>query len=120
MFRLVCFVEDKELPKVLHAIAGLVSNMEPPQPVADQDTHKVAKPRATPSSNGVIGEISLKQGLINTISSYGAPFITTQDMRNWWVENGGKPTSMNSNLIQALVRRGLLTQSERGVYTINK
>lgn len=118
MFRLVCFVEDKDLPKVLHAVAGLVTNMEPPQPVADQPA-KAPKARAA-TLDGDVGDISLKQGLINALAAFDAPTITLKEMKNWWIEKGGKPTSMNFNLVQSFVKKGLITRLERGVYTINK
>jgi hypothetical protein len=35
MFRLVCLVEDKQLPNVLHALAGKVRQMETPTPVGN-------------------------------------------------------------------------------------
>jgi len=37
MFRIACIVDDKNLPKVLHALSGLVLNMEPPQPVVNAE-----------------------------------------------------------------------------------
>lgn len=40
MFRIAFIVEDKNLPKVLHALQGLALNMEPPQPVVNAAVQK--------------------------------------------------------------------------------
>lgn len=40
MFRIVFFVEDNKLSKVLHAVQGMVLNMEPPQPVVNAVVEK--------------------------------------------------------------------------------
>jgi len=51
MFRVTFFVEDNKLSKVLHAVQGMVLNMEPPQPVVNATVEKgVVKAETNASS----------------------------------------------------------------------
>lgn len=51
MFRVTFFVEDNKLSKVLHAVQGLVLNMEPPQPVVNATIEKGTVKAASSASS---------------------------------------------------------------------
>lgn len=110
MFRIVCMVEDKNLHKVLHAVAGLVANMEPPQPVTNALVVK-----------GKVREVSQatsKQELfIEQLAKHHGETVTTTNMREMMIATGGHPSSIN-NLLSKLVEEKALKRKSKGIYMV--
>ena len=111
MFRVVFFVEDNKLSKVLHSVQGLVLNMEPPQPVVNAmvvGTDKKIKQESAATS--------IKGKLIEYLGSIKGSRISITDMRKKWAEFGGLPTSLNGSLMTVLVEEKHLKRISRGQY----
>lgn len=111
MFRIVCFVEDRNLAKVLHATAGLVLNMEPPQPVTNA---VLVKPQIEQASAAT----SIKGRFTEYLSTIKGDKINIIDMRKKWVELGGLPSSLNGTLLIQITKEGLLKRVARGHYYV--
>lgn len=117
MFRLVCYVEDSNLPKVLHAVAGMVLNMEPPQPVANAIV-KHGKVQEAPAGTK---SISYKQDLVNAIRELDKETVTIKKMAEIWTGFGGEKKSVNFALMKSLIDKRVLEKTpHRGVYKIVK
>ncbi len=110
MFRIPSFlVEDKNLPKVLTALAGLALNLEAPQPV----TNAVVK-------NGkVVAETeggSIREQLESKISSLPKDTVlTSANFKQLIVSLGGAETSYN-HFIAYLKEAKLIKMRSRGTY----
>lgn len=118
MFRIVCYVEDKHLPKVLHALAGLVLNMDPPQPVTNAVVIKPSK------ANGALPAIkeasptgtSFKGQLIDHLATKKGSRLTSQDLRDQFTSAGGNPNSVNGVLINQLIEEKVIKRVGRGLF----
>lgn len=110
MFRVVFMVEDRNLHKVLHALTGLVVNMEPPQPV----TNAVVK-------NGKVKEVSSgatkKERFFEGVQALKGSAITTDDLKKVMASVGGAPTSINGIMAQ-LFKRKIIKRKSMGHYTV--
>ena len=124
MFRIVCFIEDKNLAKVLHAMSGLVLNMEPPQPVINATISKSVK-QTPPWKQMDVPEIkqtsvatSIKGRLAEYLDTIKGARVSIADLRTKWVEFGGLPTSLNGSLMTELAKEGHVKRVARGQYLI--
>lgn len=116
MFRIVCFVEDKALPKVLHAVAGLVVNMEPPQPVQNAVIEKVGKVKQIKQESNAT---SIKGRLIEWLDGIKGSRITSTDVKNKYTELGGNPNGVNGQLTMDLVKKHkVLKRISRGQFAV--
>ncbi len=115
MFRITFIVEDKNLPKVLHAITGLVLNMEPPQPVTNAVVVKPAKAPAKVEQASTA--TSIKGRLVEYLGTIKGSRISTVEMRDKWVEYGGAPGSLNGSLLIQLKEENRIRSISRGFYT---
>lgn len=111
MFRVVFMVEDRNLHKVLHALTGLVVNMEPPQPV----TNAVVK-------NGKVKEASSggtrKERFFEAVkANQKGSELTTDDLRAAMVAAGGMATSLNG-IMAELFKRKIIKRKSMGHYTV--
>lgn len=89
MFRMVFIVEDKNLSKVLHALQGLVLNMEPPQPVVNA---AVQKGKVVQASSGV----KTWERLWDEVKKLPAGHVLTSEaFKAEIVKVGGQVTSNN-------------------------
>lgn len=111
MFRIVCLVEDKNLHKVLHAVAGLVVNMEPPTPVVNAVIKNGKAVQASTAS-------SKKDMLIEQLKPLRGKQVTTGEMKKMFVALGGGESSVNSTLTGHLMDEKVLKRKERGVFLV--
>ena len=111
MFKIVCLVEDKHLPKVLHAMAGLVVNMEPPQPVINAVVNKGQIVQATTAT-------SFKGQLIEELKKKSGSLISTKAMKDFFISIGANPNSINSTLTNQLIEEKVLKRKDRGLFVI--
>lgn len=109
MFRLTFFVEDKNLPKVLHAVQGLALNMEVPQPVVN-GTAVNGKVKAVSSGSTIIDR------MVDSISAgQKGQALTSNDLREIIVKCGGQSGSIGTYSSQLLDRK-VLKRKARGEY----
>lgn len=112
MFRIVCFVEDKHLPKILHAMSGLVLNMEPPQPVVNAVVKK-GKVETSSMGDSVLARI---KNLISSKLAKGDEF--TSDTLKLMVKDAGGNVASTGTYRSRLVEDKTIKLKERGVYTV--
>jgi hypothetical protein len=113
LFKLSFLVEDKNLPKVLHAVAGYALNMETPQPVGNTVVKKgkvKAKANGTSMPDLIAHELQVEMPDSSVTSSH---------LKKLLVKAGGAETSYNY-LIKALVKRRVISSTSRGMYSINR
>lgn len=105
------FIEDKNLSKVLIALAGLVVNMDAPQPVVNAVVKKGKLEQETSGS-------SLKDRVIEKLRmKRKGQVISSTDLTNIIAEVGGTPAS--KNYIQKLLfEEKFMKSKERGSYVI--
>jgi len=80
MFRIETFCEDKNLPRVLHALTGLVHGQPIVQPVANA---KATKNGVQAKSNGELVQLFMEHIKSNKIST-----IFPKDMKEFVVRHG--------------------------------
>jgi len=111
MFKIVCMVEDKKLGLALHALAGLVVNMEAPLPVANATV-----------KGGVVKQISVgtsfKARLIEDLAKAKGGTVDVQAMKARFKALGGNPNSVNGTLLKELLETKILKRRSRGVYFV--
>ena len=109
MFRLEFFCEDKQLPKVLHALSGMISGQPTVQPVAnamlDKSGKVVAKTDGDPVS---IMRQHFKENGVTTVTSALAREMT---------QLCGMVPSSYQYLLKQAVKGGLLKKTGKGVGT---
>lgn len=113
MFRIVFFVEDKNLPKVLHAVQGLVLNMEPPQPVVNA---KVEKGKVKALSEG---GSSMASRVATQVRAAGkGTAVNSEWLKSAIVKAGGQATSF-SYLLKILKDQKIVKATKvKGEYVI--
>lgn len=129
MFRLVCFVEDKNLAKVLHAVSGDVLNMEVPQPVSNGKVVKASNGNGNGHhrDDGAVKKVerrivqrpegsSMREIVITHIKAMpkGTP-VPIDFVRKMIVSNGGNPTGTFA-LMGYLVREKVIKRLSQGEY----
>lgn len=112
MFRIVFFVEDKNLPKVLHAVQGMVLNMEPPQPVVNA-TVKEGKVQAASS-----GTATWERLWDEVIKCPTGPLITSADLKRLITKVGGQVGSFSYFLKVLKDNNVLKSTKKRGEYVV--
>ncbi len=112
MFRIACLVEDKNLPKVLHALNGLVLNMEPPVPVANA-TVKAGKVVAVSSAS------SKHELVANALARHPNQLITSAEIKEIIRQIGGEGTAYNYYVL-LMIQQKLLKLKDRGTFQIIK
>lgn len=107
MFRIVCFVEDKKLAQAMHALAGIVTEMEVPTPVVNATT---VKGKITATSGGTAIE-----RLTVAIHGSDATTISSKDINSMFKKIGAVPSS---KIVSELVKGKVLKREHRGTYRI--
>ena len=114
MFRIEAFCDDKNLPRVLHALAGLVHGQPAIQPVANA---KVKNGVIRAKSSGDIVEMFAEHLKTNKIS-----IVIPADIRAFAVKHGYAEKSYSfflSKLIQAkLLKRKPGMKSHKSAYAV--
>lgn len=109
MFRIVCFVDDKHLSKVLRNLAGQVINMEPPQPVDNVKVQKGKLVQAAESGN-LIDKVAA------ALAKYPAKTtIESSLIKELIVAHGAQASSLHyvaKNLVKAKVLKKSKKQGE--------
>lgn len=104
------FIEDKQLPKVLYAVTGLVYKMEPPRPVVNA----VAK-------NGNLKQASsatsLKDQMFEWASHLKGKQITSKDVKEQVKTFGGAESSAYY-VTTELIKAKLMKRKANGVFTV--
>lgn len=103
------FVDDKHLPKVLTAMAGLVISMDVPRPVINAvvKNGKVAQASSTASFKG---------RLIEYLGTIKGTTITTTELKAKFAELGANPNSLNGALTSQLLDEKVLKRKSKGVF----
>ena len=118
MFSWKILIQDKDLPKVMWALDGLIVQSESPVPVRGAEVVKtnngIKKAKAT-VSNGetLIGKLTTK------VQNSGMTTINMKDLKRMATEVGAGPTSFHAMTVR-LNALGVLKRLERGVYSINQ
>jgi len=116
MFRIEAFCDDKNLPRVLHALMGLVHGQPAIQPVANA---KVKKGEVRAKVNGNLPELFSVYIKKNKLEA-----VTPTNIKAFAVENGyaeGSYSLFLKNLIQAKVlRRNPKTHGNKTSYVVVK
>ena len=111
MFRIVCMVEDKKLGLALHALAGLVVNMEPPVPVANATV-----------KGGVVKQVSVgtsfKARFIEGLAAAKGGTVDMATLKARFKALGGNPNTVNGTLMNELIDAKILRRRSRGVYFV--
>lgn len=102
MFRLVAFVEDKNLAAVLHALAGKVKTLEVPQPVVNMT--KGGKAETDGSLVALFIAHVYKQKIMK---------VTTADVR-LFLETMGRSAASCQYVIKQAVKLGALKRHGKG------
>lgn len=113
MFRIACFVEDKHLAAVMHALGGKALNLEV-APVTNAVPVKGA-PKVKQEVEGA----SKQEQLISRLRAYPEVVITTDQIKKLVEAVGGKASSAN-NYIVNLKDLKILKPRARGSYEIKK
>lgn len=95
------FVEDKKLTDFLHAMAGRVASMDPPQPVINASVGTDGKLTAD-SHGGTMAELFIAHCVKNKI-----PRVTPADVRAFLESVGRSPASCQHVLRQGVEHRAL-------------
>lgn len=112
MFRLACVVEDKNLPKVLHALSGLVLNMEVPVPLGNATVTRGKVVQAHPST-------SFKGRVASKLAAHPTNEISKAEIEAIIKEVGGNIAGYPS-LIQQLRTDKHIKLKRRGLWLIQK
>ena len=112
LFRITFMVEDKNLPKVLHALTGLVLNMEPPVPVGNAKVAKGKIIQAHPAG-------SIKERMVQRLGAFPDPHITTEQIKALIKEVGGNAVSY-AYVVAQLKEMKQLKLKKRGLWLIQK
>jgi hypothetical protein len=114
MFRVELFCEDKNLPRVLRALTGLVTTTPKIQPVANAES---VGGKIKQRTNGNAVDLFKAWATKNKLNS-----VTPSQMRDFAREHGYMETSYSlilKNLVLAkLVRKNPKTKGNRIAYTI--
>lgn len=109
MFRFTnIFVDDKKLPDFLHAMAGKIVSMDPPQPVVNASVGTDGKLNAD-TYGGTMSDMFIAHCRKNKI-----PSVTPSDVRAFLESVGRSPASCQHVLKQA-VERGALRKKGKGL-----
>jgi hypothetical protein len=104
------FIEDKNLPKVLYALSGLVLNMEAPQPVVNAVVKKGKVEQA--SSNA-----SLKSRVLETIATMKkGTEMTSAELKGLITKRRGNETSYNHCYM--VKKAKMIKTKSRGVFAL--
>lgn len=116
MFEIRCIVEDKNLPKVMWALDGLVVGMPQTLPVRGAVAAK-SKGRVKVKSDGK--GVTIKDRVAQAILATGMTTITSDVMRRFTVEAGGKPAS-SYTITYLLIKDKVLKKKGKGLHEILK
>ena len=108
MFKLTCYVDDKKLGPALHALTGLVLNMEAPMPVANA----VAK-------NGKVeqtGSQFIWERVASKLNEKSGRLISSAEIREIALAEGS--STIIGTLVGKLTEEGILKRKSRGLYSI--
>jgi len=112
MFELKMLVEDKNLPKVMWALDGLVANMSPPVPVRGAEVKKANGTTQVVATNG---GGSIQDRVAHAIANSGLAKITTGQFRQYIVDAGGNPSYIGT-MRKVFADKKILKPEEKGVY----
>jgi hypothetical protein len=106
-------VEDKNLAKVMHALAGLILNMEGPQPVSNAKLTK-GKVTAVSDASTLFGKAA------DALRSSSSEMVTTKELKIMLIDHGGSETSLPYLLKKLQEIRVLKHTKVKGTYGIIK
>jgi len=113
MFRIVFMVEDRDLARALHALAGVARQMEPPVPVVNAAT--AASGRIIAATGGSAAEVAR-----DVIVKSQALEITKKQLGAILATNGFRESSVDW-VRKKLFAAGFLRSSKRrGVFLVRK
>ena len=107
MFRIEAFCDDKNLARVLYALAGLVHGQPAIQPVANG---KVENGKVT--SRGETNEVFLKYAKANKMVKFAA-----KDLADFVKQMGLAPAS-RGYMLKRLMADGVIKKSGKGTNTV--
>lgn len=109
MFRIEFFVEDKNLHKVLHGVAGMALNLKA-DPVANA---KIEKGRVKAETGGTLTEVAAR-------ALKGRSEVTTKELGDIAVANGRQHSS-SGYIATQLKELGLIKPGKKhGTYIVTK
>lgn len=116
MFKIEIMVEDKNLPKVMWALDGLVVGMPQTLPVRGAVAVKAkGQTKIKPDGNGS----TIKERVTKAIYDTGLTAITSAIIRRFTVEAGGKPQSAYT-VTYLLTKDKVLKKVEKGHFQVLK
>ena len=119
LWRIEYFVEGKNLEKALASVAGIAINMSTPQPVTGAMVVTEGKIKKVKSNTAPVEGSYKDQFMAWLKTKQAGSRITSSEMKEHFVNGiGGKKTSFNNVLMNAVIEAGIIKRLERGQYQI--